>query len=102
MDHPPVASPTAADQMAPLSDVPWALFDVLWETLIHLGPDIRQEQDLNSFKFASHSWDLLLGAPLQAVMPTSALRQCIQMPCCLDAELDFAVDFCLPFPAVSS
>ena len=102
MDHPPVTSPTTADQMAPLLDVQRASFDVLWETLIYLTPAIKQEQDPTSSKFISHSWDLLLGVPLYAVPPTSELRQHIQMPCHLDIKPDFMADFHLPSPIVRS
>ena len=102
IDHLLVASPATANHMAPLSDILQASFDVPWQTLINLSPAVRMEQDLNSSEFTSHSWDLLLGAPMCTVPPTSAFRQCIQMLHCLDAKLDFAVDFCLPFPVASS
>ena len=42
------------------------------------------------------------GVPLRAVLPTSALRHCIQTPRRLDAEPDFAADFRLPSPVASS
>ena len=102
MDRPPVASPAMADQAVPLSNPPWASFDAPWETLVYLGPFIRWEQETTLSEFTSHSWDLLLGAPLRAIPPTSVLRQCIQMPCCLDTELNFVVDFCLPSPVANS
>ena len=35
MEHPPIVFPTVADQVAPLSDMLWALFDVLWEAFVH-------------------------------------------------------------------
>ena len=96
MGCPPVASPAMADQVAPSSNAPQESFDALWKTLVHLGTAIRWEQDPTSFKFTLHSWDLPLGAPLHAALPTSALRQHIQMLHHLDAKPDFAVDFCLP------
>ena len=99
-DCPPVTSPSAADHMASLTDALQISFDALQQTLVHLGLAIRWEQDPASFE--SISWDLPWGAPLCGVLPTSALRQHIQMPCHLDAELDFVADFCLPSPAVSS
>ena len=40
--------------------------------------------------------------PLCIAPPTSVLRQHIQILCCLDAELDFAADFCPPSPVASS
>ena len=40
-DYPPVASLTTADHTASLSDVPQVLFDVLQQTLVHLGPSTR-------------------------------------------------------------
>ena len=91
-----------ADQVAPLLDVPRVSFDVLWETLVHLGPATRCEQDPTLSKFMSHSWDLPLGLLLHTMLPASVLRQHIQMPCYLDAEPDFVVDFYLPSPAASS
>ena len=50
----------------------------------------------------SVSQEIPPGAPLHAALPTSALRHCIQTPRRLDAELDFAADFCLPSPVASS
>ena len=41
IDHPLVISPAVADQAVPLSDMPWALFDALWEAFVYLGPTIR-------------------------------------------------------------
>ena len=73
MDHSPVASPTAADWVAPSSETPQASFDVPQEALIYLGTAVKQELDLTSPK--SHSQDLLPGAQLHAVLPTSVLRQ---------------------------
>ena len=55
MDHPPVASPTMADQVAPLLDALQELFNAPWDAFVHLGPTIRQEQDPTSYKFMSHS-----------------------------------------------
>ena len=71
-DYPLVASLTATDCIASLSDMSQALFDVLWQTLVHLGPVIRQEQEQSLTK--SHSQDFLLGVPLSIAPPTSALR----------------------------
>ena len=39
---------------------------------------------------------------LHAALPTSALRQRIQMLSHLDVKPDFAADFCLPYPVASS
>ena len=100
MGHPPVASPTPADQAASLSDAPQALFAAPWETLVHLSPAISCEQDPTSFETCSR--ELPLGVPLHAAPPTSVLRQCIQMLHHLDTELDFVVGFCLPSPAAST
>ena len=61
MDHPPVASRTIADQVALSSHVPWASFNAPLETLVHLSPVIKQEQDPTSSEFISHSWDLPQG-----------------------------------------
>ena len=102
MDHPLIASPTTADHMAPLSDTMWALLNMPQETLIHLGPAVRQEQDPILSKFMSHSQDLPPGALLYATPPTSALMQHIQIPHCLDTKLDSVVDFYLPSPVPSS
>ena len=100
-DHPPVAFSTVADQATSLSDALWALFKMLRETLVYLGPAIRWEQDPTLSKFMSHSQDLPLGALLYTILPTSVLRQCIQILCCLDTELDFAMDFRLLSPVAS-
>ena len=70
-DHPPVASPTTADHMASTSDMLQTLFDVPHQTLVHLGPAIRWEQDLSLSK--SNSQDFPPGVVLHAV-PPSALR----------------------------
>ena len=102
MNCPPVASPSAAGQAEPLSDALWASFDVLQETLVHLDPATRREQGRTLSKFMSHSWDLLPGELLHAGMPISILRQHVQKPCRLDAELNFVVDFHLPSPEASS
>ena len=102
MDYPPVTFPSIANHEAPLSNVLWALFDVLWKTLIYLGLVVRWEQYPTASEFMLCSQDLPLGVPLCAVPSTSVLRQCIQMLHHLGAEPDFAVDFCLPFPVASS
>ena len=91
-----------ADQAVPSSDAPQALFDVLHEALVHFSPIVRWEQDPSLFEFMLHSRDLPLGALLRAMLPTSVLRQQIQMPFYLDAKLDFAVDFYLPSLVASS
>ena len=94
MDHPPVASPTTAEQAVPLLDVTRALFDVPQKTLVHLGHAKRWEQDPTLSEFTSQSQDLPLGALLHAAPPTSALRQHIQTPHCLDTKPDFAAFPC--------
>ena len=99
-DHPPIASPTTADHTASSLDVLQALFDVLWQTLVHLGPAVMWEQDPSSSE--SHSWDLLPGVPLCTVLPMSALKQHIQTRRHLDAKPDFVVDFPLTSPVASS
>ena len=88
--------------MAPSSDTPRALFDVPREALVYLGPTVRQEQEPTSSEFISNIQDLPLGVLLCTVPPTSALKQHVQMLWCLDTELDFAVNFCLPSPMASS
>ena len=99
-DCPPIASPAATDHTASLTDMPQTLFDSPWQTLVHLGPAIRWEQDLTSSE--SVSQDLPPGVLLYTMLPISALRQCIQTPCHLDVELAFVVNFCLPSPVASS
>ena len=99
-DYLPVASPTATDHMASSIDVPQTSFDALCQTLVHLCPAVRWEQDHSLSE--SVSWEFPPGVPLCAVTPTSALRQCIQTPRQLDAKPDFAVDFHLPSPVASS
>ena len=98
-DCPPIALPTAADHTASMTNALQTLFDVPRQTLVHLSPAIRWEQDPTSSKSVSR--DLLQGALLHAMLPTSALRYYIQMPCCLAAKPDFAVDFHLP-PTVAN
>ena len=71
-DCPLVAFPATADHMASTSNVLQISFDVLKQTLVHLGLAVRQEQDPSLSE--SHSWDLLPGVPLCAVLPTSVLR----------------------------
>ena len=71
-DCPPVASPTAANHMASTMEAPQTSFDAPRQTLVYLGPAIRWEQDHSSSE--SVSQDFLQGAPLRAVLPTSALR----------------------------
>ena len=71
-DHPPVASPIAADHTASFTDTPQTSFSALHQTLVHLGPAIRWEQDHSSLE--SVSQELPLGVPLRAMLPISALR----------------------------
>ena len=70
-DCPPVASLATADHMASTLDALQTLFDV-HQTLVHLSPAVRREQDPSLSE--SNSWDLPLGAPLHALLPPSALR----------------------------
>ena len=99
-DRPPIASPTAIDHTASSMDVPQKSFNAPCQTLVHLSPAVRQEQNPSSSE--SVSWEIPPGALLCAVPPTSTLRHCIQMPCRLDVKPDFAVDFHLPSPVASS
>ena len=71
-DCPLVALPAAADHTASSTDAPKISFDVLWQTLVHLGLAIRWEQDPTLSE--SVSWDLSPGMLLCTVFPTSALR----------------------------
>ena len=71
-DCPPVASSTTADLTASSMDVLQTSFDVPCQTLVHLGPAIRQEQDHTLSE--SVIQDLPLGLPLYAMLLTSALR----------------------------
>ena len=71
-DRPLVASLTTANHTASFMDVPQTTFDMLRQTLVHLGPAVRWEQDHTLSE--SVSQDLLPGAPLRAAPPTSALR----------------------------
>ena len=96
----PIASPATIDHTASSTDTPQISFDALHQTLVHLGPAVRREQDPSSSE--SESWEILPGAPLCAMPPTYALRHHGQMPCQLDAELDFAADFHLPSSITSS
>ena len=75
-------------------------FDALGQTLVHLGPAVRWEQDPSTSE--SVSQEILPGVPLHAAPPTSALRHHVQMPRQLDAEPDFVADFHLPSPVASS
>ena len=68
-DHPAVASPTLlAPSTLPASstDAPQTLFDAPCQTLVYLGPAVRQEQDHSSSESVSR--ELPLG--------------CHYMPCC--------------------
>ena len=71
-DHPLVASPTTTDHIASMLNMLQILFDVLQQTLIHLGSAVRWEQDPSLSK--SHGQDLLAGVLLCTMLPTSALR----------------------------
>ena len=71
-DHPLVASLAATDHMGTTLDTLQTLFDAPHQIVVHLGRAVRQEHDPSSSE--SHSWDLLLGAPLRTALPTSALR----------------------------
>ena len=53
IDHPPIAFPTAANHMAPFSDMLQAL-DAPQETFIHLGLAVRQKQDPTSTQLSLH------------------------------------------------
>ena len=99
-DCPPITSPTAVDHMASSTDVPQTSFNLPRQTLVHLGPAVRHEQDPSSSESVSR--EIPPGALLHTMLPTSALRHRIQTPHRLDAELDFAVDFYLPSPIASS
>ena len=70
-DCPLVASLAAADHTASTLDALQTSFAVLCQTLVHLGPAVRREQDYSSSKLVSQ--DLLPGAPL-GTAPPSALR----------------------------
>ena len=77
-DCPPTASSAAIDQTASSVDMPQTSFDAPRQTLLHLGQAVRREQDPSSSE--SVSWEIPPGAPLSAVLPTSALRHHVQMP----------------------
>ena len=99
-DCPPVVSPAAIDHTASSIDVLQTSFNVPCQTLVHLGPVVRWEQDPSSSESVSR--EIPPGALLCATPPTSALRHRIQTPHQLDAELDFAADFHLPSLVASS
>ena len=71
-DCPPVASPATADHTASSMDALQTSFNALCQTLVHLGPGIRWEQDHSSSESVSR--ELPPGALLCAALPTSALR----------------------------
>ena len=100
MDCPPNFSLATADNMAASLDALQVSFYMPQQTLVHLRPAVRREQDPSLSE--SNSWDIPQGEPLHAVLPTLALRQCIQMLHHLDAELDIAADFYLSSPVASS
>ena len=77
-EHPPVVSSAAVDHTASSVDVLQTSFDVPHQTLVHLGPAVRQEQDPSTSESVSR--EILPGAPLCAALPTSALRHRIQTP----------------------
>ena len=97
---PPIASSTTIDHTASSVDVPEMSFDVPRQTLVHLGPAVRWEQDPSSSE--SVSWEIPPGVPLCAALPTSALRHCVQTLCRMDVKPDFVVDFHLPSPVARS
>ena len=75
---PPVASSAAIDHMALSVDTLQTSFNAPCQTLVYLGPAVRQEQDPSTSE--SVSQEILLGVLLHAALPTSALRHHIQMP----------------------
>ena len=77
-ERPPIASSAAIDHMALSVDAPQMSLDVLHQTLVHLSPAVRREQDPSTSESVSR--EILPGVPLRAMLPTSALRHCIQMP----------------------
>ena len=77
-ESPPMASSAAVDHTALSVDAPQISFNVPHQTLVHLGPAVRREQDPSTSE--SVSQEIPPGAPLRATLPTSALRHCIQMP----------------------
>ena len=99
-ERPPIASSATIDHMALSVDMPQTSFDAPCQTLVHLGPAVRREQDPSTSESVSR--EIPPGVPLCAVPPTSALRHRIQTPQRLDAEPDFAADFRLPSPVASS
>ena len=99
-EYPPIASSATVDHMASSMEAPQMSFDATHQTLVHLGPAVRQEQDPTTSESVSR--EILPGALLHAMMPTSALRHRVQTPRQLDTEPDFAADFRLPFPVASS
>ena len=99
-ERPPVASSATIDDTALSVDGPQTSFDAPHQTLVHLGPAVRREQDPSTSESVSR--EIPPGVPLCAAPPTSALRHCIQMPRRLDAKPDFAADFHLPSPVASS
>ena len=99
-DHPPVASPAAVDHTASSTDTPQASVNAPRQTLVYLGPAVRQEQDPSMSE--SVSQEIPPGALLCATLPTSALRHHVQMPQQLDTKPDFMADFHLPSPVASS
>ena len=64
-DHLPFASPATDDHTASSLDALQALFNAPRQTLVHLGPAVRQEQDPSLSK--SYSRDLPLGVPLRTM-----------------------------------
>ena len=99
-ERPPIASSTAVDHTASSVDVLQTSFNAPHQTLVHLGPAVRWEQDPSTSE--SVSWEIPPGAPLHAVLPTSALRHHVQTPQRLDTKPDFVADFHLPSPVASS
>ena len=54
-DKLPAVFSTAADPPATSMEMPQASFDMPGETLAHLGPNVKHEQDPTSSEFTSHS-----------------------------------------------
>ena len=99
-DCPPLASPATIDHTALSTDAPQISFDAPCQTLVYLGPAVRQEQNPSSSESVSR--EILPGALLCTMLPITALRHHVQMPRRLDTKPDFAADFFLTSPVASS
>ena len=83
--------------------MPQALFDALQRALVPYAIATRWELNKQSTsKFTPLRQDFLPGMLLCIVPLASAMRQSIQAPGHLDAELHFALDFYLPSPVACS